>query len=365
MKKYIGYIANFLKSRLFWNIFFWVFLLGFWRYEEIIEKPDYPVQCYYLFRVVFWALMMALSYFNNLFLVPRLLAKRKFLVYTISVLVFVYAMSFLVVSNFAIMQHYFPKMKVWQISFINTQEHPAISVGSLLDWAFEYFFFLLTWVCVFTMAWYVRDYSRQANVLEDSRKKQVESELSFLKSQINPHFLFNTLNNLYGLALKKSDNAPDAILKLSAILRYLLYESNVPEISFEKEKEIMQAYIDLELLRITQMDNLHFSVSADKDHKIPPLLWLPVLENVFKHGTRFISEEYSVDFRFNIQDNNLTMYSKNNYQKSAGKENGEETGGIGLTNLRKRLELLYPGKYIIDTKTEGNEYITEIMIKLA
>ena len=94
--------------------------------------------------------------------------------------------------------------------------------------------------------------------MQEVLKKQVEIELDFLKNQINPHFLFNTLNNLYGLTLKKSDHAPDAILKLSMILRYMLYESNVDAIAFEKEKEIMQAYIDLELLRMEKGHDFHF-----------------------------------------------------------------------------------------------------------
>jgi LytS/YehU family sensor histidine kinase len=217
---------------------------------------------------------------------------------------------------------------------------------------------------MFTMAWYMNDYSKQEKLVEETRKKQIETELSFLKSQINPHFLFNTLNNLYSLALKKSDTAPEAILKLSVILRYLLYDSNTEEVSFDKEKEIMQAYIDLELLRLADNDQLHFSISADNSCKVPPLLWLPVLENVFKHGTRFISTECFVDYRFMIQNNMLTIYAKNRYKNAAPSVESDKVGGIGLSNLRKRLNILYPQKHKINIMQDEDYYVTEVQVAL-
>jgi two-component system LytT family sensor kinase len=263
------------------------------------------------------------------------------------------------------MQIYFPKMDIGQISFIVTAiPKGRLTIGLIMAGAFNYYFFLLIWVCIFTMAWYLRDYSRQTRLVEETRKKQIETELSFLKNQINPHFLFNTLNNLYSLALKKADTAPDAILQLSAILRYLLYESDSKEVSFEKEKEIMNAYIGLELLRLTDKENLHFSISADNNYNIPPLLWLPVLENVFKHGTRYISVNRYIGYKFTIENNKLTMHSKNEFKLTNGVESEQKSQGIGLDNLRKRLELLFKDKYTIHTKVEGSYYIADIIISL-
>src|SRR6185437_14342472 len=193
----------------------------------------------------------------------------------------------------------FPKIRISDVSIFSTLRyvvpHPPFWV--LFMDALLWIVTLALILFQFTMAWYMTDHAKQQKAIEAAKKKQVEAELNFLKSQINPHFLFNTLNNLYALAIKHSDKTPDTILKLSAILRYLLYESNVENISFEKEKEIMQAYIALELLRLSNSNNFTFSISSDNKCNIPPLLWVPVLENVFKHGTRIISDNNFVDYR--------------------------------------------------------------------
>jgi LytS/YehU family sensor histidine kinase len=147
----------------------------------------------------------------------------------------------------------------------------------------------------------------------------------------------------------------------------MLYESNSNETSFEKENEIMQAYIDLELLRITKKNGLQFHIESDKDYNIPPLLWVPVLENIFKHGTRFISKEYNIEYRFIIHQGSLSIYSKNTF-KQANAENeieSEKKGGIGLDNLKKRLALLFPGKHVLYSGKEDDYFITNVLIQLA
>jgi LytS/YehU family sensor histidine kinase len=261
------------------------------------------------------------------------------------------------------MMHYNPPLKAYQIVFLHWPQSSKLTVTSVLIESLGYIFTWTLWTIIFTMAWFATDYSRQQKAMILAQQKQVETELNFLKSQINPHFLFNTLNNLYALALKKSDLTPDAILKLSAILRYLLYESNTPTVSFDKEKEIMEAYIDLELLRLTDKDNLHFTISADKPYHLPPLLWLPVLENVFKHGTRTMSGNNVVEYYFEIKNDQLFIFSKNNEKMLA--KSTSENGGIGLTNLEKRLEILYPHKHSISARHENNYYISEVKIDLA
>ncbi len=216
---------------------------------------------------------------------------------------------------------------------------------------------------VFAMSWYFTEYQRQQKLMEQTRKEHLEMELTFLKNQINPHFLFNSLNNLYALTVKKSDDAPEVVSRISTILRYLLYESDTRVVRFEKEKEIMQAYINLELIRMTNTANLNFTISADKDYAIPPLLWLPVLENVFKHGTRFISPGYSIDFNFVIENNVLRINSANNFNAGTD-EQAKQTEGIGLRNLAQRLDLLYKGNYSMASAQENDRYTISIIINL-
>ena len=317
------------------------------------------------FVLVLFALMMIQVYFNNFLLLPKLLVKRKYVAYFISLFAWSLFIGCLYTVTIYQMVHYYPGTSESDISMVvASQTNKSItSAGGILHHLNNYTAFLLLMTFFFTMGWYMLDYDRQQKMLEATNKKQLETELLFLKGQINPHFLFNTMNNLYALAVKKSDQTPDAIMKLSAILRYLLYESDTQLVSFEKEKEVMQAYIDLELLRLTDKDNLVFMITADKPYNLPPLLWLPILENVFKHGTRFIADKYVTDYRFTIQNNQLTIYSRNNYKPST-QANETGRGGIGLSNLKHRLEILYPGKYAVTAGVDGDMYVVTVEISL-
>lgn len=306
---------------------------------------------------------MALSYVNNLWLVPKYLSAKKygrFILYGIINLI-VFAGIFIIAVKLIKLQY--PKISIHHISLISTPVGTLWTIPELLSELLDCVFGFALWVFIMTMAWYMNDYYRQRKLLEAAQQKQIETELHFLKSQVNPHFLFNTLNNLYGLALKKTDTAPDAILRLSSILRYMLYESNTERVSFEKEKEIMQAYIDLELLRLPPSPDFHFNIQADKDYYLPPLLWLPVLENIFKHATRVITDKYFIDYNLSIINNVFTLSSRNNY-KAANGNHDKSNSGIGLDNLRKRLDLLYPGKYHIDITTTDDSYTINIRLAL-
>jgi LytS/YehU family sensor histidine kinase len=233
---------------------------------------------------------------------------------------------------------------------------PELLLGATV--AMLIFFFL------FFMAWFMNDYFVQQKRLEKAIKEKLETDLALIKYQISPHFLFNTLNNLYGMSLIKSDQLPKSLLDLSGILRYILYESSADLISFDKEKEILDAYIQLELLRLHTKENLSFKISADADYKLPPLLWLPIVENIFKHATRHIANEHFVDFNYSIENKIWIINSKNTYglNTEIKLKEAENGGGIGLQNLKKRLEITYPNKYQWIEKKEGNLY--SIFIKI-
>lgn len=308
------------------------------------------------------ATLLTFTYFNNLYLAPKFITTRRYGYYFLfaGIALLLYAILFTTVILGAI--HYYPGINLYEIVFLSVPLKLNWTLKGVLLASLGYILTFAMWTFIMTMAWMMHNFTRQQKAMMLMQQKQIETELGFLKTQINPHFLFNTLNNLYALALKKSDMAPDAIIKLSSILRYLLYESNTPTVSFVKEKEIMQAYIDLELLRLTDKSNLHFNIEADNPYELPPLLWLPILENVFKHGTRTISDTNHVEYHFEIKSNKLTIYSKNT-DKLLVKNNDKESG-IGLINLRKRLEIMYPNKHYIKSHQENNNYILEVNINL-
>jgi two-component system LytT family sensor kinase len=345
-------------SRLAVNIYFWLVFL--------LMRADYaytPLKA--TLTIVLYALLAMLFYTNNLLLVPRLLAKRKYQSYLglYTLLVFVVASLYTGVLKWTM--HYHPDITTGMISSLQVgTESAEWSFGSLMREMPLYFVALAISGAVFSMSWFVMNYQRLQKTMADTQKEHLQAELSFLKSQINPHFLFNTLNNLYALTAKKSDEAPETVAQLSAILRYFLYESNTPLVSSDKELEMMRAYIDLELLRISRKDQLRFSIETDRSYTIPPLLWVPLLENVFKHGTRFIADAYNISFRFTIKNGVLHISSRNTFKATELRDDAAATG-IGLANLRKRLELLYPGRHTLEAQTEGPLFMTSLQIQLA
>lgn len=317
----------------------------------------------HLFSALLYLQLMVLVYSNNLVLIPRLLIKKKYPAYFISILLHIFIIACSYIYTLKLVLRYHPGIELHRlVLFVYGSLTPELSFSAVLREVIVYYINLLNLAFVFTLVWYLRDYFHQQKLTEELKKKQLETELLFLKGQINPHFLFNTLNNLYGLSLEPGEHTSHAILKLSSILRYFLYESNSESVAFEKEKEVMLAYIDMELLRLRQKNNLHFTITADMAYQLPPLLWLPILENVFKHGTRFIDNELFIDFKFTITNNKLAIYSKNKFKVNENHNELEKSSGIGLMNLRQRLEILYPGRYRMETTPDNEYYIVEVEI---
>jgi two-component system LytT family sensor kinase len=190
-----------------------------------------------------------------------------------------------------------------------------------------------------------------------------QAELNYLKSQTNPHFLFNTLNNIYSLSRDKSDLAPESILRLSKILRYMLYETSGPYTAISQELKIIGDYIALEKLRYDQSLQVNFNHDIeDMNQAIPPLLLIPLVENAFKHGASETRTRPFVDIHVSIKNRQLLFLVKNSTGDSPG--NGKVSESIGLTNLRRQLELLYT-EYDLNLKQEAHEFMTTLKINLA
>jgi sensor histidine kinase YesM len=194
------------------------------------------------------------------------------------------------------------------------------------------------------------------------RIEKQEAELNYLKSQTNPHFLFNTLNNIYSLSRDKSDLAPESILRLSKILRYMLYEAGGQYIAIEQEIKIMNDYIALEKLRYD--DSLHVNFNHDIEdmrQALPPLLLIPLVENAFKHGVSETRNRPFVDIHLSVNKRILTFVVKNSTDGSTG-ENVKEN--IGLSNLRRQLELLYT-EYSLNLQQGPTSFTATLKINLA
>jgi two-component system sensor histidine kinase AlgZ len=203
----------------------------------------------------------------------------------------------------------------------------------------------------------------------EAKKQEIEnerlvSELNFLKAQINPHFLFNTLNNLYYLAYSKSDNTTEVIAKLSQMMRYMIHDSNYPQVPLSKEIEYMQSYISLERLRLNNQIPIQFDIEGNPDAvKIAPLILITFLENAFKHGVNGNNPAAWVKLAIQLNGKECVYTVENSKLQSAHSEN--EKSGIGLQNVKRRLELSYPGNYELNVSDLPDRYSIQLKLILS
>jgi LytS/YehU family sensor histidine kinase len=207
------------------------------------------------------------------------------------------------------------------------------------------------------------DYRKLKQTAQTLRIEKQEAELNYLKSQTNPHFLFNTLNNIYSLARDKSDLAPESILRLSKILRFMLYEAGGDYISIEQELKIVSDYIALERLRYDESLHTNFNYDVeDMRQAIPPLLLIPLVENAFKHGVSETRGRPFVDIHLSVRQRQLSFVVKNSSEAEAADMKVKEN--IGLSNLRRQLELLYKD-YQLTVEQTGAMFTATLKINLA
>ena len=186
-------------------------------------------------------------------------------------------------------------------------------------------------------------------------------ELALLRSQVNPHFLFNTLNNIYSLVYKKSDDAPEAVMKMSSIMRYMLYDATTDEVLLEKEVEYLRSFIELEKLRLRHKDFVELTISGEVEGRtIAPMLLIPFVENAFKHGSKNVASP-GIRINLSLSPKQILFEVGNSIRKNitAGKD---QVGGIGLNNIRRRLNLLYPGKHQLTISPENEQYNVQLIL---
>ena len=194
--------------------------------------------------------------------------------------------------------------------------------------------------------------------LKTLQADKAKTELALLKNQINPHFFFNTLNNLYGLAVEKSDQAPAMILKLSDMMRYTIYEGKADFVPLENEVTYLEDYIDLHRIRYHKQVDIRLQQDLAHAHQIAPLLLVVLLENAFKHGVESLAENAFVDIAIHTSPTQISFQISNNYEP-----NRKEEGGIGLMNLKQRLALIYPQRHRLEIAQTADTYTVNLDIE--
>ena len=331
-----------MSNRVVYHSLFWVvYILIMMAYSGWKDGYMY-VFTNELIKSFFYGIAV---YFNIYYLIPNYLSQTKFVTYSALLLLLV-----VIVTPLSTICLYSRFMNYHEIQQNVIDAQPQL--------------FLMTFIIlgISTILKIITDWIRHQTVKRELERQTMRSELRFLKSQINPHFLFNTLNNLYALTLKKSDKAPEIVLKLSEMMRYMLYECNERRVPLRKEVNYISNYLDLERLRQGKNMEIAFTLNGDVgNQKIAPLMFIPFLENSFKHGLNQVSEGF-VHIQMDVEDMQLEMSIENS--KPAMPRINHRSGGIGLQNVQRRLDLLYPEQYELNIDNQPEKYIVHLKINL-
>ncbi len=346
------------RARILQHVLFWSIAVIFWLLTMFIASEFKNVLRLkpLLITLIFNFCFAASVYINLYLLMPLFLKKRRFLTYGLLLLMLVGLVALFL--NFLL---------AYPLSNFMTKGEFDHQI-SFNIWV-NFVIFNFVYVGTTTFLSLIRDWFTLQKIsakLKDAEKEKLEAELKILKTQINPHFLFNTLNNLYSLTLDKSDKAPDLVLKLSDMMRYILYECNDKFVPMEKEVAFLQSYIDLQRIRLDEAVPVSFEIIGEtSDKEIAPLLLEPLIENAFKHGVYRKNSGGFVDIIFRLDKKDAIEIEIKNKKEAQWEEQHKAKGGIGLQNVKRRLDLLYPKEYQLNVIDGDTEFLVDLKINLS
>jgi sensor histidine kinase YesM len=357
-----------LRHSLFWlaailffelSYFFPYYWFHGWNIQDIAAvqmQAKIGVRNFYLLALTNSVLgiipQIAFTYILIYLLLPRLLIKEKYIAFTFSLLVALFVSIIIFFSSFRFINPYI------RIAFGLPPR--VLPIKELITHSLDLVLFncptiggIAVGIKLLKYWWLKQKESQQLATAKAS------AELQLLKAQVHPHFLFNTLNNIYSFTLSASPEAPELVKKLSDILRYIIYECNQPGVPLKKELSMIQDYMSLENIRYGEQMDMQVAIRDDDSGKmIAPLLLIPFVENSFKHGaSKMLSKPRVI---LDITISNETLYFKLSNSKPKEYIIRHNAGGIGLVNVQKRLQLLYPGRHTL-LMTEEQEYFTVIL----
>ncbi len=335
-----------LMHTIFWfYIFAWSEIIGsIFSSKKSLDLYDFinplSISHYILFPIIF--------YFNYLFILPRFYKHRKIAQAWLGWILLLFA--------FIGLRYLIQEVLFWHwLGIKNYFEGTSISY-----YIYDNLYYGGILIIMSTLFWILDDNykSQKENLILLEEKKS--AQLAFLKNQVNPHFIFNTLNNIYSLVSSKSDKALPSIEKLSQLMRYMYKESDATFVSLQNEIDYIASFIELQSIRLSNMESVQYHFNGNiGTQKIAPLLLIPFIENMFKHGIlNHIEKPLKIDVTVNKVQLTLTT---SNFINTLHKD---EASGIGLDNVKKRLALLYPDKHTLSIESNENIYTTHLQIKL-
>ena len=322
-----------------WALIYGLFLFPFF-FQMRQQPPDLPN------RLV---LVIALFYINYYLLVPKILLRKNTLYYILSCSVLIVSVALIINYDIVPAPRIPPNFP--------RREGPPFDNHFIRD-----FITILNLSAPIVISAFVRVYLEWRKN-EDLRKRveseKITSELQFLKTQLNPHFLFNSLNAIYSLSVKNSRSTSDAIISLSELMRYMLYETDKELVPLGKEIEYIKNYVQLQRLRLSDSTNVKLKISGEeKGKQIPPLLFISFIENAFKYGTDYKGKT-NVEINLTTEGNVIHFMVNNkigNHRKKEG------NSGVGLENIKNRLKLLYPDSHNLKIKNDGTTFMVEVTL---
>lgn len=337
MKTYVKY------SLIAWLVF--TLLIGWFMYEisnhvtSLIRAASFVVP------------VMAIFYINLLWLLPKFLEKNKRIQYIL--LVASFALTHMLI--FAPVDIYLDKAYPFDLPHFADRPAITIYIGRL--------FACIPPFVISALLWKSLQLQKQREESLELKHQVSEAEAKALKAQINPHFLFNSLNNIYSLSQLKSDKTGDAVLQLAAIMRFVTYESDKDKVKLTDELKQINNFIQLQFLKDDDINNVEFQIGECSDTlRIAPMLLLPFIENSFKHSNFEDKEKGWIKIDVHCEDTTLVMDISNSASLNSTKK--DSTGGVGMENVRKRLSLIYPEQHSLSIKQDKDSYNVKLELDL-
>lgn len=352
----------------------------------VLFSPDFSTSLAFLdidgFRedFIYHILLLSIFFINYLVLVPKFYLTKKYFKYAVIILILFVCASFLpkIIQGENHREHhnknkthqqdkFLISKKITDSTFvpINGLQKDSLKVTEIHHNNIRrnrfFFFMLLKDLFQFALICLVGVMLQISRKLKQAESDKLSTELAYLKSQINPHFLFNTLNTIYSLAISKSNNTADAVVKLSNMMRYVLNDASREWVSLEQEISYITNYIELQKMRFENSVEIAFDVDGDSDGKIiAPLLIIPFVENAFKYGIN-AEQNSSIIIRISIKHSMLQLFVSNN--KVDYVESSMDSHGIGIENTKSRLNILYPNTHILSIENNANSYDVSLILQ--
>lgn len=335
------------------HIFCWVIVILIGIVPFYNRFNTFPVAQDYYVRMSF---NIAIFYFNYSLLVPKLLLNKKIILYV--VVSFTFMMFAIYIYQNILPDGYIKPELIDRRRIIDGLPRPPRPPRG-----FKSFFHFITIFLLFTVSASVKlvaEWYKNEKLKSLIKTEKINTELSFLKAQLNPHFLFNSLNSIYSLANKKADNTTDAIVTLSELMRYMIYEADKEFVKLEKEIDYIKNYISLQTLRLKDSSGVRFNVHGNLDHDIEPLLLISFIENAFKYGTDYTGKT-NINIKISVENNELLLKISNYISL---KEKNNPNSGIGIQNIKQRLNLLYSNSHSLKIEEVDSLFTVELLLKL-